>query len=276
MDDSSPSSLEFTSKSPSPKSSSHSRLSLKSATSGFPILRQRLAKIQEGITVIYIIKLENYLPPPYEKIVPYILHICLGQVIADDARSRRINGTGMKSDLREIGEESDIEDDIFSHNETSKLRSNSTEGHSIYENKLEHRSCREQIQKNTIEKNSYCTDGLPSKYQILKRSADDKPLYRAHSCGSLFSMHHANTSGLITVRHRRLSSQLCLPVDSIPGITGSMPNSGRSAHVTATVFIDIYAPYSPASPTLTGSPASSPSSGDDMLSFKGKKGFKIF
>ena len=111
---------------------------------------------------------------------------------------------------------------------------------------------------------------LPSKYQMLKKSVNEKPLYRAHSCGSLFSMQHANHSGLITVRHRRLSSQLCLPVDSIPGISvSSMSNNSRSAHVTATVFIDIYAPYSPASPTLTGSPASSPSSGDDMLSFKG-------
>ena len=111
---------------------------------------------------------------------------------------------------------------------------------------------------------------LPSKYQILKKSVNDKPLYRAHSCGSLFSMQHTNHSGLITIRHRRLSSQLCLPVDSIPGIAvSSMSNNSRSAHVTATVFIDIYAPYSPASPTLTGSPASSPSSGDDMLSFKG-------
>ena len=113
---------------------------------------------------------------------------------------------------------------------------------------------------------------IPSKPDKLNQPKNDKPLYRAHSCGSLFSMQHTRGgSGHIAVRHRRLSSQLCLPVDSIPGFSmTSVSNNGISAHVTATVFIDIYSPYSPASPTLIGSPASSPSSGDDMSSFKGK------
>ena len=113
---------------------------------------------------------------------------------------------------------------------------------------------------------------IPSKPDKLNQPKNDKPLYRAHSCGSLFSMQpNRGGSGHIAVRHRRLSSQLCLPVDSIPGFSmTSVSNNGISAHVTATVFIDIYSPYSPASPTLIGSPASSPSSGDDMSSFKGK------
>ena len=114
-------------------------------------------------------------------------------------------------------------------------------------------------------------DVLPSKFPMSKPSTDNKPLYRAHSCGSLFSLHNAKNSGHIAVRHRRLSSQLCLPVESLPGVAlSSISNNGRSAHVTATVFIDIYSPYSPASPTLMGSPVSPSSSGDDMLSFKGK------
>ena len=192
-------------------------------------------------------------------------------MIADDARSR-IQGSGIESDLGEIGEESDIEADLSDQYDTASFRSDSLEGHSLYSSNSEHRLYCETNLKEIEGRESNVMAGQPSKYQIIKRSVGDKPLYRAHSCGSLFSMHNSNTSGLITVRHRRLSSQLCLPVDSISGINvSSTCNSGRPAHVTATVFIDIYAPYSPASPTLTGSPASSPSSGDDMLSFKGKQ-----
>lgn len=190
-------------------------------------------------------------------------------MIADDARSR-IKGSGIESDLGEIGEESDIEADLSDQYDTASFRSDSLEGHSLYSSNSEHRLYSETNLKENQGRESNLMASQPSKYQIIKRSVSDKPLYRAHSCGSLFSMHNSNTSGLITVRHRRLSSQLCLPVDSISGINvSSTCSSGRPAHVTATVFIDIYAPYSPASPTLTGSPASSPSSGDDMLSFKG-------
>ena len=192
-------------------------------------------------------------------------------MIADDARSR-IKGSGIESDLGEIGEESDIEADLSDQYDTASFRSDSLEGHSLYSSNSEHRLYSETNLKENQGRESNLMASQPSKYQIIKRSVSDKPLYRAHSCGSLFSMHNSNTSGLITVRHRRLSSQLCLPVDSISGINvSSTCSSGRPAHVTATVFIDIYAPYSPASPTLTGSPASSPSSGDDMLSFKGKE-----
>ena len=192
-------------------------------------------------------------------------------MIADDARSR-IKGSGIESDLGEIGEESDMEADLSDQYDTASFRSDSLEVHSLYTSNSEHRVYCETNLKENQGRESNQMAGQPSKYQMIKRSVNDKPLYRAHSCGSLFSMHNSNTSGLITVRHRRLSSQLCLPVDSISGINvSSTCKSGRPAHVTATVFIDIYAPYSPASPTLTGSPASSPSSGDDMLSFKGKE-----
>ena len=116
---------------------------------------------------------------------------------------------------------------------------------------------------------------LPPKYilptLIEPSNHNGKPLYRAHSCGSLFSLQHAaSNSRHITVRHRRLSSQLCLPIEALPSVAvRSMSTGGRSAHLTATVVIDIYAPCSPASPTLIGSPISPPSSGDDMPSFKG-------
>ena len=198
-------------------------------------------------------------------------------MIADDARTRRRSGVKLKLDLREIGEESDAEADLSDQDEIASIRSDSHDEHSLYSKNSEHRLFCENFIKENQGKVSNLLADQPSKYQILKRSVNDKPLYRAHSCGSLFSMYNSNTSGLITVRHRRLSSQLCLPVDSIPGINVSSSSSNsRPAHVTATVFIDIYAPYSPASPTLTGSPASSPSSGDDMLSFKGKMSLKIF
>ena len=241
-DESSPSSLEFASKSPSPKSSLTTRASLKSATSGFPILTQRLAKIQEG------------------------------QIIANDGEMRGIEGSTLKSDLRVIRKDKDTEDDYLKSSiECPRIPVHSELQRPIHDINIQHPFVRDgELQvSNRIVNAPVKEEFLPSKYQMIKKSLNDKPLYRAHSCGSLFSMQHSNHSGLITVRHRRLSSQLCLPVDSLPGIAVSSLSNSRSAHVTATVFIDIYAPYSPASPTLTGSPASSPSSGDDMLSFKG-------
>jgi len=139
------------------------------------------------------------------------------------------------------------------------------------------RSLHQSVEDNEVQRNKRpfpnptFSEMLPSKFSFSNPSANSKSLYRAHSCGSLFSLQHARNAGHITVRHRRLSSQLCLPVDSLPGVSfGSMSTNGRSAHVTATVFIDIYAPYSPASPTLIGSPVSPQSSGDDFPSFRGK------
>ena len=184
--------------------------------------------------------------------------------------------------MKGIGEESDIDDDCLSNSpveccptiqhpsslpipslQTQDCCNYNPTGHFVGHEEI-HRTTRSTVTSNM-------KNVLPSKFPILKKSVNDKPLYRAHSCGSLFSLQHASNSGHISVRHRRLSSQLCIPVESLPGVVvDSTSAMGRSAHVTATVYIDIYAPYSPASPTLIGSPVSPPSSGDDMPSFKCK------
>ena len=79
-----------------------------------------------------------------------MLIIQIGQVIANHARSRKSNESGVKHDLREIGEESDA-DDSCDDQETIEFRSDSQETQTSYSKDFDSCMFRDTVQHDTLE-----------------------------------------------------------------------------------------------------------------------------